>query len=413
MTQADAGGLPVPRTVEGRAGLAGIRREPARALIAMDFDGTLSPIVADPDAARAHPGAAAALRGLAGLVGTLAVITGRPAATAVELGGFGEVPGLIVLGHYGWERWQDGALTSPPAPPGVETARERLPQVLAGAGAPEGTWTEDKGTALAVHTRRAADPAGALPGWRVRWLIWRAAAEAGGGAGAAGDRAPATRHGQGGRSAPVSLPNAGPGRCMFSGDDLGDLAAFGAVRALRTAGHPGLTVCSASGEVSEVTAEATSSSPGPMGSSPCWAGWPPLTDAPGSPRSRAVTCSANHSCGWGRRARRGQEGRPARTFGGWHAQRLVQRPRGLGHVEGVDEQRVRAELSGRACLPGQDQRAAAVGQERAFLGDQVHAVPDRVDQQHVAQPVGGERARRSRRPGRRISGFQSRCRTRR
>ena len=50
-----------------------------------------------------------------------------------------------------------------------------------------------------------------------------------------------------------------------------------------------------------------------------------------------------------------------------------------------------AELVGRAGLAGQHQRAATVGQDRAFLGDQVHAVPDRVDQQHVGQPVRGQR----------------------
>jgi trehalose 6-phosphate phosphatase len=47
-----------------------------------------------------------------------------------------------------------------------------------------------------------------------------------------------------------------PAAVLFAGDDLGDLPAFGAVRALRAAGHPGLTVCSASGEVSELAAEA-------------------------------------------------------------------------------------------------------------------------------------------------------------
>ena len=51
-------------------------RSPGRALIALDFDGTISPIVADPAAARAHPDAVSALRRLAPLTGTLAVITG-------------------------------------------------------------------------------------------------------------------------------------------------------------------------------------------------------------------------------------------------------------------------------------------------------------------------------------------------
>jgi len=255
MTGADPGGLPAPRTAEGRAGLAAIRQDPGTALIAMDFDGTLSPIVADPREARAHPGAVAGLRGLAGLVGTLAVITGRPAMEAVELGGFGSIPGLIVLGHYGWERWEDGALAAPPPPPGVATARARLPELLAEAGAPEGTRIEDKGSALAVHTRRTADPAAALA----------AVADPVAGLAAATGltlepgrlvielRPPGMDKG----SALTALAaERKSGAILFAGDDLGDLPAFGAVRALRAAGHPGLTVCSASGEVSELAAEA-------------------------------------------------------------------------------------------------------------------------------------------------------------
>jgi trehalose 6-phosphate phosphatase len=115
--------LPEPVTPEGQAGLAAILAEPSQALIALDFDGTLSPIVSRPEEARAHPAAGAALRRVAPLVGTLAVITGRPAADAAELGGFAKVPGLIVLGHYGLERWADGKLDSPAAEPGVAAAR--------------------------------------------------------------------------------------------------------------------------------------------------------------------------------------------------------------------------------------------------------------------------------------------------
>lgn len=264
MARADLGGLPVPRTEEGRAGLAAIRHEPATALIATDFDGTLAPIVADPQEARAHPGAVAGLRGLAGLVGTLAVITGRPAAEAVELGGFDGVPGMIVLGHYGLERWQDGALTAPPPPPGVEAARRRLPQLLADTGAAGGVWVEDKGSALAVHTRRAADPAGSLAA--LRGPLAGLAADAGlvvePGRLVIELRPPGMDKGAA-LTALVAERKAGP--VLFAGDDLGDLAAFGAVRALREDGHPGLTVCSASGEVSELAAEADLVVDGPGG----------------------------------------------------------------------------------------------------------------------------------------------------
>ena len=52
-------------TAEGQAGLDAILADPAHALIASDFDGTLSPIVADPASALAAPGAARRWPGLA------------------------------------------------------------------------------------------------------------------------------------------------------------------------------------------------------------------------------------------------------------------------------------------------------------------------------------------------------------
>jgi trehalose 6-phosphate phosphatase len=241
--------LPPPRSAAGRAGLAALLGDPGRALVALDFDGTLSPIVDDPAAARAHAGAVDALCRLAPLLGTVAVITGRPALAAVQLGGLGRVPGLIVLGHYGRQRWQAGRLTSPPAPPGVAVARERLPAVLAKAGAPEGTWTEDKGDALAVHTRRAADPGEALE--RVRGPLADLAARTGltvePGRMVIELRPPGSDKGEALKSLARQRAVAA---VMYCGDDLGDVPAFRAVAELRGDGVPGLTVCSASTEVS-------------------------------------------------------------------------------------------------------------------------------------------------------------------
>ncbi|MDG4862161.1 trehalose-phosphatase, partial [Streptomyces sp. T-3] len=47
--------LPTPTTPAGREGLAALLARPERALIALDFDGTLAEIVPDPEQARAHP----------------------------------------------------------------------------------------------------------------------------------------------------------------------------------------------------------------------------------------------------------------------------------------------------------------------------------------------------------------------
>ena len=243
-----ATGLPVPRTEAGRAGLAALLRAPGRALIALDYDGTLAPIVTDPADAVAHPDAGKVLRELAPHVGTLAVITGRPAPAAVQLGRLDQVPGVIVLGHYGRQRWESGTLSAPPAPPGVAVARRELAGVLTAAGAPEGTWTEDKADALAVHTRLTAEPRAALD--RLRGPLADLDARTGlavePGRMVLELRPPGPDKGQ----ALTDLTAQRHARAvMFCGDDLGDAPAFRAVADLRGAGIPGLAVCSGSEEV--------------------------------------------------------------------------------------------------------------------------------------------------------------------
>ncbi len=254
----------MPATAAGRAGLAALLDDPERALIAVDFDGTLAPIVPDPAQARALPAAVAALAALTPLVGTMAVLTGRPALVAVEYGSLDQVPGIVVLGHYGRQRWQHGDLVTPPPPEGLAVARDRLAAVLAGAGAPDGIWVEDKTDALAVHTRRAADPAAALE--RLREPLLRLAAETG--LRAEPGRLVIELRPPGADKGIALVELAGPdGRSsvMFCGDDLGDRPAFSAVRELRANGQPGLGVCSGSAEVTGLAGEVDLVVDGPEG----------------------------------------------------------------------------------------------------------------------------------------------------
>lgn len=237
-------GIPTPRTEAGVAGLAALRAEPERAVVALDFDGVLAPIVPDPDSARAHPGVVPALRRLAPLLGAVVVVTGRPAGRAAEYGGFAGAPGLeqlTILGHYGAERWdaQTGEVHAPADHPGVSALRAELPRALERAGAAPGTWIEDKGRALAVHTRRTEDPDGAL-----------AALDA-------PLRALAARHGLAvepgrmvlelrppgvdkGAALTAFLEERKAGAVLYVGDDLGDVAAYDAVDERRALGRPGV-----------------------------------------------------------------------------------------------------------------------------------------------------------------------------
>ncbi len=260
-----ARGVPEPRTDAGRAGLAALLADPARALIALDFDGTLAPIVADPTQARATATAVDALHQLAGLAGTVAIITGRPAADAAAFAGVAAVPEVIVLGHYGMQRWERGRLSSPALPPGLAVARADLPAVLASAGADPGTWIEDKGEALAVHTRRAAQPQPELE--RLRGPMTQLASRTGlavePGRLVLELRPPGTDKGQALRDLAAERSSAA---VLFCGDDLGDRPAFEAVRELRADGTPGLAVASGSAETPEpIMAEADLVVSGPTG----------------------------------------------------------------------------------------------------------------------------------------------------
>jgi trehalose 6-phosphate phosphatase len=230
------------RTDAGRAGLAALRADPGRALVALDYDGVLAPIVARPEDAVPARGAVEALTALAARVGVLALVTGRAADLVVDLGGLHAVPGLVVLGQYGAQRWQDGRLSSAPPAPGLAGLRSAVPPLLE----PEGAALEDKGLSLVVHTRRAPDPVGAMQ--RLAGPLRRLADEAGlelhPGRNVLELRPPG--HDKGG--ALLSLAEPPPSAVLFAGDDVGDLAAVDAVDALRARGVPGVTVCSDSEE---------------------------------------------------------------------------------------------------------------------------------------------------------------------
>lgn len=249
MSDLRAGGL--VETPEGRSCLDALLADPASALVAFDFDGTLSPIVDDPAHAHADPDAVAALGRIGALVGTVAVITGRPARTAVGLGGLDQVEGLgsmVVLGQYGVERWDaaTGEFAIPEPPHEVADVEAALPGLLAELGL-EGVQLEHKQRAIGIHTRQCEDPAATFAA--LEGPVTRLAEEHGltvePGRNVLEVRANGTDKGDALRAL---VAERGSRAIVFGGDDLGDLPAFRAARELRGEGLTSLLICSASAE---------------------------------------------------------------------------------------------------------------------------------------------------------------------
>jgi trehalose 6-phosphate phosphatase len=233
--------------------------------LCLDFDGTLSPIVDDPQAARPLPAIVELLEPLADRFAAVALVSGRPAAYLAE---HAPGPGVRYLGLYGLQEIHDGQVRVDQR---LEVAR---PKVVAAAEAlrdapavrDSGAWLEDKQFAVAVHTRRVAEPdrwAGpidqaarqiakrygleVIPGK----LVWelRPPVQA--------DKGDAVRR---------VVAESGAREVVMVGDDLGDLPAFAAVAGLAAEGVDGLRVAVRSEEAPpQLLAEADLVVGGPSG----------------------------------------------------------------------------------------------------------------------------------------------------
>jgi trehalose 6-phosphate phosphatase len=249
-------------STEGEQRYAALVRAAGRTVVGLDFDGTLSPIVDDPEVAHIHPNAPGVLVELADRVRAIAVVTGRPARQVLALGGLDEVGDAIgeaghelyVFGQYGNERWTSLSrrVISPRPPHGLASFLRDLPGVLRRSDALD-AYVEDKGLAVAVHTRRLEDPEAAfvrlLPALADTAKSHDLIVEPG--RNVVEIRSPGMHKGNVVESLAADLHAGG---FMFVGDDLGDIDAFQAVMALRQRGVPTLLVCSASDEESTLLA---------------------------------------------------------------------------------------------------------------------------------------------------------------
>ena len=207
-----------------RARLAPLLVDPARTALLTDFDGTLSPIVDVPSAARPLDGAPGVLARLARRFASVTVVSGRPVSFLwSHLGaeaGDRSAP-VRLVGLYGMET------AGPGGTPVLDLAAAAWTGTVAAVAdrlrddAPAGVLVEVTGPSVTVHYRRAPEAAD--------WVAGRTAAEvaASGLVAHAGRRSvelrPALELDKG-----VVVRRAAEGcrAVAFFGDDLGDLPAF-------------------------------------------------------------------------------------------------------------------------------------------------------------------------------------------
>jgi trehalose 6-phosphate phosphatase len=132
-----------------------LQQDPQRTGVFLDFDGTLSSIVVDPERARPVEGAVEVLHRLAERFKSVAVVSGRPIAFLIEHLELDHSP-VLAYGLYGLECSVGGERNAH-----VEALKWRdqieAAALAAEAAAPEGVNVERKGLTVALHVRPAPE----------------------------------------------------------------------------------------------------------------------------------------------------------------------------------------------------------------------------------------------------------------
>lgn len=222
--------------------IAPLRAVPGSAAVLCDVDGTLAPIVDDPEAAAVPEETRDALRALVGRYALVACVSGRRALEARRLVGIDE---LTYAGNHGLELLAPRAeeVIVGPAPTGNVLTVSDFVAALEGASLDAaGVRLEDKGPIQALHWRGAADEehaerlaaeiaaaaqtAGLEPRWGRKVLEIRPPSGI--------NKGTAVKRLLSGQRIEAAL---------FGGDDRTDLDAFRALRSLVAAGSLTATAC--------------------------------------------------------------------------------------------------------------------------------------------------------------------------
>jgi trehalose 6-phosphate phosphatase len=222
--------------------LAPLRAEPGASAVLCDIDGTLAPIVPDPEDAAVPEETRELLHDLAASYALVACITGRQALEARRIVGVGE---LVYSGNHGLELLVPGAQDpelDPAVADGARRARDFVLELDADEVRAAQLRLENKGPIQALHWREAVDEeaarqraeriareakaVGLVPHWGRKVLEIRPVAEI--------DKGAAVERLLGDRSVDLAL---------FGGDDRGDLDAFTALREMTSGARLRAAVC--------------------------------------------------------------------------------------------------------------------------------------------------------------------------
>jgi trehalose 6-phosphate phosphatase len=131
--------------------------DPRATAVVADYDGTLSPIVEDPDEARPVEGTVEVLARLAGVFGVVAVVSGRR-LEFLRRQLHGTPPTVRMFGLYGLESSGPGGTAVDPEARSWVPVVDEVARRLASA-APPGVRVEDKELGVTVHWREAPEAA--------------------------------------------------------------------------------------------------------------------------------------------------------------------------------------------------------------------------------------------------------------
>lgn len=221
--------------------LAVLAADPGHSAVACDFDGTLAPVVPDPELALPLPEAPAVLGSLTRSFAVVAVVSGRPVGF-LERHLVTAGPALRLVGGYGIEWKEDGELhRAPEVEPWLTVVAEVAE--AARAEAPPGVGIEDKGFAVTLHWRPAPEAGPWALEFAQRW------SERTGLALQPGRMAVEFRPQVGvDKGAALERLAQGCRAACFLGDDAGDLAAFDALDRLAASGTDAVRVAVADAE---------------------------------------------------------------------------------------------------------------------------------------------------------------------